>query len=109
MTDQNPRRGRPSSPDSLSQADIQRAYRLRKKEQGLPTLAQALNGFIVMHKGKGCRVWRKWSGFDPLSWNAAQRSFRGLVLASEQAGIGDQFRVDPAPVSASEGVIYASS
>lgn len=83
-----PRRGRPPTGKAKTQAQIQREYRARKKStlDQLPTLAQALAGFEVWYLPKGCRKWRKSSGHEPLSWQAAQSHARGLCLASDIAG-----------------------
>lgn len=80
-----PRRGRPSTGKAKTQAQIQREYRARKKStlEQLPTLAQALAGFEVWYLPKGCRKWRKYSGYDPLSWNAANSVLRSLILGHE--------------------------
>ncbi|MNR12679.1 hypothetical protein D3C85_1290470 [compost metagenome] len=91
-----PRCGRPPTGKAKSQAQIQREYRQRKAEQGVPALGQALSGFHVMHLGKGCRIWRKFFSCPPLSWEGAQSAYRGLVLAAEQCDTGDKFRIDPA-------------
>lgn len=106
-----PRRGRPPTGTAKTQAQIQREYRQRVKQRtdSRPSAEQLAAGFFVFHLGRCCRVWRNWSGVFALSHDSAQTALRGLQLAADQAGTGDQFRVDPAPVSASEGVIYASS
>ena len=85
-----PRRGRPPTGKAKSQAQIQREYRARKKStlQQLPTLAQALAGFAVWYLPKGCRIWRKSSGYEALSWHAAPAHARSLVLAGDMAGPG---------------------
>lgn len=85
-----PRRGRPSTGKAKTQAQIQREYRARKKStlEQLPTLAQALAGFEVWYLPKGCRKWRKSSGHESLSWDAAQSHARGLILAGDMAGPG---------------------
>lgn len=83
-----PRRGRPPTGKAKTQAQIQREYRARKKStlEQLPTLAQALAGFEVWYLPKGCRKWRKSSGHEALSWEAAQSHARGLALSGDMAG-----------------------
>lgn len=83
-----PRRGRPVTGNAKTQAQIQREYRQRKKTNLdlLPSLEQALAGFEVWYLPKGCRKWRKSSGHEPLSWDAAQSHARGLTLAGDMVG-----------------------
>lgn len=80
-----PRRGRPVTGKAKSHAQIQREYRLRKKSslESLPTLEQALAGFEVWYLPKGCRKWRKFSGHDAFSWEAAQATYRGAMACND--------------------------
>lgn len=77
-----PRRGRPVTGKAKTQAQIQREYRQRTKANGLPTLAQALAGFELWYLPKGCRKWRKFSGHDPLSWEAVNAMYRGAIACN---------------------------
>ena len=79
---ETPRRGRPRKDSAKSGAQRQKEYRERQKQLGLPTLQQALAGFEVWHLPKGCRKWRKWSGVDALSWQAALSVLNGAVQAN---------------------------
>lgn len=76
-------RGRPPKPNAKTRAQINADYRAKLKEQGFPTLAQALAGFEVWCLPKGCRKWRKFSGHDALSWEAAQATYRGAMACND--------------------------
>jgi len=84
-----PRRGRPVTGKAKTQAQIQREYRQRTKANGLPTLAQALAGFELWYLPKGCRKWRKFSGYDALSWEAVNSMYRSAIASNELISAND--------------------